>query len=164
MADLGHWVGKTNPLYQAHSDTSRLRRAILEYVRRMGVDGATDDDLYRAFVGYPPETVRVRRIELCKVRALEDSGQRRPTPTGCRATVWFPTTLTSIPPIPPRDNLESRTLRVVARLEALADQWRARKCYYAATVLKAVSGHIENVVAHETARAHEDQAGKSDRG
>jgi hypothetical protein len=171
MADLGHWVGKTNPAYQAHSDTSRaaatqikrekcaqLRRAILQYVRRMGADGATDHDLYRAFPAYPCETVRVRRIELCQRRALVDSCRRRPSPAGRASVAWILGSGDPDAPGPDYTTLESQTLRLVGRLDALAVRWRRRKCGYAASFLVSVARRIEDTVAHETARAHEHQA------
>ena len=85
--------------YQAHSETSkaaakeitphinRCHRLILDYLKRVGIAGATDQELEDA-TGMGGSTVRPRRIELVKKELVEDSGRTRETRAGRKATVW----------------------------------------------------------------------------
>lgn len=50
-------------------------------------NGATDEEIIRC-VGYSPNTVRPRRVELTHQGLLYDSGQRRKTASGKPAIVW----------------------------------------------------------------------------
>lgn len=92
-------TGTELPPHQRHSDTSRaaaeavepkaatLRRRVLEYLRSVHPDGATDNEI-QAALGMDPNTQRPRRVELVTMRLVRDSGQTRPTPSGRRAVVW----------------------------------------------------------------------------
>ena len=72
------------------SRTRELRGAIFQFIFRMGLDGATDDQLYHHFTSWPQPTVRVRRIELAREGLVVDSWRRRRTAAGHLAVVWTP--------------------------------------------------------------------------
>lgn len=59
---------------------------ILEALRR-SPNGATKDEISRV-TGIDPVAVARRMRELANEGLVEDSGLRRPTPTGRRAIVW----------------------------------------------------------------------------
>ena len=63
------------------------RARILEYIRSRGIDGATDLEL-EAALHIGGSTVRPRRGELARDRAIVLSGEVRRTPSGHRAMVW----------------------------------------------------------------------------
>lgn len=85
------------PPFQSHSETSRLaalsmydkatglQRAIVEWLDAKG--GMTDEEI-QMWTGIPPSTERPRRVELCALGIVRDSGQRRRTASGRTATVW----------------------------------------------------------------------------
>lgn len=85
--------------YQSHSATSAeaaeraepkaatQRAFVLDRFREWPENGWTDDELAEA-TGMNPSTLRPRRIELVNAGLVEDSGEKRPTRSGRRATVW----------------------------------------------------------------------------
>ena len=90
--------------YQPHSDTSRAAAAsqpraqlaryqarVLEVIRQSLAYGATDEEIARLFVTIGPNTVRPRRVELVARGLVRDSGIRRATASGRKATVWVAT-------------------------------------------------------------------------
>ena len=82
--------------YQRHSPTSKaaaeqieptagtLRRMVLEAIREKP---STDHELQEA-LGLEGSTERPRRREVQQAGLIEDSGDRRPTPSGRLAVVW----------------------------------------------------------------------------
>jgi hypothetical protein len=86
--------------YQPHSATSReaarkieprqgsLRAIVLAFIRERGPAGATDEEI-QAELRLNPSTQRPRRIELCEVGLVIDSGRQRPTASRRRAAVWI---------------------------------------------------------------------------
>lgn len=88
-----------SPPAQLHSDTSRaardaiepraatLRRAVLEFIRGRGSDGATDEECQDG-LGMNPSTQRPRRVELVMTGLVADSGRTRKTKSNRNATVW----------------------------------------------------------------------------
>jgi hypothetical protein len=85
------------PPAQQHSPTSvgaakavepradTLRRAVLDYLRSRGADGATDEEISDA-LGMN------RRIELMQVRLVKNSGRTRLSRAGRPASVWVAVT------------------------------------------------------------------------
>ena len=85
--------------HQRHSDTSRAaaeaiepkrgtkRRIVLDYIREMGDEGATDEEMQRRLF-MSGNTQRPRRVELLDAGFIKDSGARRKTPSGELAVVW----------------------------------------------------------------------------
>ena len=83
----------------AGSDTSRqaaesiegsvdtMRARVLAFIRSSGLDGATDDEM-EAEMGMRHQTVSARRRELVLKGLVRDSGSRRETRSGRKATVW----------------------------------------------------------------------------
>ena len=88
------------PPYQQHSETSReaavaiapdmgtLRGKVYAYIQQCGDDGATDEEIQSA-LEMNPSTERPRRIELCAMRLVRDSGRSQLTRSGRRAVVWI---------------------------------------------------------------------------
>ena len=84
---------------QVHSQTSReaadaivpqsatLRRAVLEFLRSRGFDGATDEQMQDG-IPMPASTQRPRRVELVEANLVRDSGTTRKTKSGRNAVVW----------------------------------------------------------------------------
>jgi len=66
----------------------RLQQAVLGFIRARGDRGATDQELAAA-LELQSDTARARRVELRDAALVHDSGRRRPTSTGRRATVWI---------------------------------------------------------------------------
>ena len=60
---------------------------VLDCLRKAGDRGLTDREIQRALV-MPVSTEVPRRRELVLKGLVKDSGQRRRTPTGYKATVW----------------------------------------------------------------------------
>lgn len=87
------------PPSQAHSPTSQeaaeaiqpraetLRRAVLDYLRSRGEEGATDEETQEA-LAMSGSTQRPRRCELQEMGLVVDSGRTRPTRSGRAAVVW----------------------------------------------------------------------------
>jgi len=87
------------PPYQPHSDTSiasavallpnagTLRRRVYDYLLGCGKYGATDEEM-QWNLQMDASTQRPRRIELVARHWVEDSGVRRKTRKGRKATVW----------------------------------------------------------------------------
>jgi hypothetical protein len=87
------------PPHVRHSDTSleaayrqlrtgeSQRALVYQTIERSGESGLTDDDVERA-TGLRHQTASARRRELVQKGFVEDSGDRRKTSSGCRATVW----------------------------------------------------------------------------
>lgn len=85
--------------YVAGSDTSRTaaersrrvapkhRALVLHLIESRGADGATDEEIENV-LGLKHQTVSARRNDLANLGVVRDSGQRRPTESGCPATVW----------------------------------------------------------------------------
>ncbi|CAB4139986.1 hypothetical protein UFOVP397_22 [uncultured Caudovirales phage] len=83
---------------QRHSDTSlaaakaikpnsaALRAAVLNVIAARG--SATDEEI-QIELGIPGDTQRPRRVELCEVGRVVDSGLRRRTKRGRLAAVWI---------------------------------------------------------------------------
>lgn len=83
--------------YQRGSETSReaaesieeaggaLRGRVLGALRTRGA--MTDGEL-QEFLAMDPSTERPRRVELVRMGLVRDSGVRKPTPSGRRATLW----------------------------------------------------------------------------
>ena len=69
---------------RAASDRERVLGALI----RRGPLGATDHEL-AAELGLLIDTCRARRVELLHDALVVDSGRRRPSPSGHRATVWI---------------------------------------------------------------------------
>ena len=66
---------------------NRWQGVVLKHLRRMGNNGATDEEMQR-WLGLNPSTQRPRRVELVNKGLVKDSGRTRPTRSGRRATVW----------------------------------------------------------------------------
>lgn len=87
------------PLHVRHSATSKaaaenieskaatLRAKVLNFIRRQGAQGATDEEIQRA-LRMPGNTQRPRRRELEQMSRIADSGITRPTSSGRQAVVW----------------------------------------------------------------------------
>lgn len=85
--------------YARTSDTSReaaegiasragkLKTLVLDFIRRQGRWGATDQEVAEG-LNMLPDTSRARRVECRDYGLVVNSGRRRPTPTGRQATVW----------------------------------------------------------------------------
>lgn len=69
------------------SGAARLRVRFLDYITAQGDHGATDAET-QAALGMLTQTQTPRRRELVQLGLVRDSGQRRPTPSGCPAAVW----------------------------------------------------------------------------
>jgi hypothetical protein len=67
-----------------------LRRAVLQFIRQRGSDGATDEEIQLA-LNWNPSTQRPRRVELCNLGLVRDSGRTRLTKAGRKAVVWIAT-------------------------------------------------------------------------
>jgi len=64
------------------------RKAICAFIAKMGPAGATDDELSRALPQIHTNALRARRGECIDYGVITDiCGERRPTATGCMATV-----------------------------------------------------------------------------
>jgi len=89
------WVpaGKTDASMDAAAKVSRrgradaVRRAVLLHLCNTP---STDHELFQV-IAASENTVRPRRRGLVLSELVEDSGERRKTPSGCSATVWRPT-------------------------------------------------------------------------
>lgn len=89
------WVptGQTDASLDAAAKVSRrgradaVRRAVLLHLCKTP---STDHELFEA-IAAGENTVRPRRRGLVLSELVEDSGERRKTPSGCSATVWRPT-------------------------------------------------------------------------
>jgi hypothetical protein len=87
-----------SPPAQAHSETSReaaeaikpkvndLHRMVLDALRG-ATDGLTDEEM-QELIPMKPSTQRPRRIELCKLGLVRDSGRTRKTRSCRKAVVW----------------------------------------------------------------------------
>lgn len=69
-------------------DVQRYRDSVLSFIRGMGTDGATDDQM-QDVIPMNPSTQRPRRIELAQDGLIIRSGDKRKTRTGRRADVWI---------------------------------------------------------------------------
>jgi predicted ArsR family transcriptional regulator len=86
------------PLFQSHSATSRdaalsilgsaaqSRLRVYNWLRQQH-EGATDEEIAEA-LSMNPSSARPRRVELVAAGIVEDSGFRRRTHSGRKATVW----------------------------------------------------------------------------
>ena len=70
-----------------HATTLRAR--VYRFIRAIGEQGVTDEELIRASK-MAANTIRPRRIELTQFMPplVVDSGKTRPTRSGRQATVW----------------------------------------------------------------------------
>lgn len=87
------------PPHVRHSPTSKaaavdiesraatLRARVLNFIRRRGDAGATDEEIQRS-LQMPGNTQRPRRRELEQMGRISDSGTTRPTSSGRQAVVW----------------------------------------------------------------------------
>lgn len=75
---------KTQPI------ASKLARRVFEYLASRDTEGATDSEIEQA-LELPGNTERPRRRWLVTHGFVEDSGETRPTPSGCNAAVWIVT-------------------------------------------------------------------------
>lgn len=66
---------------------SRQRLIVLGYIRDCTTAGATDFEIQIA-LGWDGNTERPRRLELQRAGRIKDSGRKRETPLGGKATVW----------------------------------------------------------------------------
>lgn len=70
----------------------RLRARVYCLIRDAGEHGMTADEILVALEDEMPgighQSVSQRPGELAKLELIYDSGMRRPTRTGCKATVW----------------------------------------------------------------------------
>lgn len=64
-----------------------LRALVLDYIRKRGEYGATDDECQKE-LGMEGSTQRPRRVELWDQGLIRDSGKERPTRAGKKAVVW----------------------------------------------------------------------------
>lgn len=64
-----------------------LRRTLLDFLRFVGPEGATDEEMQHG-TGMNPSTQRPRRGELQRMGLIEDAGTTRPTASGRKAVVW----------------------------------------------------------------------------
>jgi len=83
--------------YQGHSTTSEraaqeiagrvesLRRAVLDFLQG---HGPASDETIQEELDMNPSTERPRRIELCKLGLVRDSGQQGKTRSGRACTLW----------------------------------------------------------------------------
>lgn len=67
-----------------------LRAKVLEYIRNSGEVGQTDEGC-QVGLDMPGNTQRARRVELCEMGLVKDSGRTRPTKSGRQAVVWVAT-------------------------------------------------------------------------
>src|SRR5512139_742320 len=67
---------------------SVLQSAILNYLKRRGALGATDEEIQNA-LAMNPSTERPRRIELAQKGLIVEADATRPTRSGRQATVWM---------------------------------------------------------------------------
>jgi DNA-binding IclR family transcriptional regulator len=84
--------------YQRHSDTSRdaalsvlssaaqSRLRVFNFLKQCP-EGCTDEEIAEA-LSMNPSSARPRRVELVAAGIVEDSGFRRRTKSGRKATVW----------------------------------------------------------------------------
>lgn len=68
-------------------DANKLRRQVLVFLIKCAVMGATDEDMQDG-LDMPGNTQRPRRRELVQARLVVDSGYKRYTHSGRKATVW----------------------------------------------------------------------------
>lgn len=73
---------------RAEPAAATQRRAVLDFLRGRGAEGATDEEIQVA-LGMVGNTQRPRRGELQKAGLIRDSGTTRPTRSGCKAVVWI---------------------------------------------------------------------------
>ena len=77
------------PIWRIAESRAGTRRArVLAHIRACGRLGATDAEI-QAALGFGPQSVTPRRGELVRCGLVLDSGFTRPTPSGCRASVWL---------------------------------------------------------------------------
>lgn len=91
--------GEYSPPAQPHSETSQaaakaikpvlnvLQQAVLDFLRKCGDSGATDEEGIDA-TAITASSYRPRRIELCDAGLVRDSGRKRETRSGRAAAVW----------------------------------------------------------------------------
>ena len=99
---MSEYVGMDFGLFaphQAHSETSRaaaveiagkagtLRRIVYDYLTMRGEHGATDAEMQEA-LDMAGSTQRPRRVRLCELFLVEDSGRTRAGESGRSAVVW----------------------------------------------------------------------------
>ena len=70
------------------AETSRRRGLVLEAIRQRGAHGATDDEL-EVELHLRHQTASARRRELVLLGKVRDSGWRRATRSGRKASVWI---------------------------------------------------------------------------
>ena len=75
---------------RAEPAAATQRRAVLDYLRGRGADGAIDEEIQVA-LGMVGNTERPRRRECEQAGLIVDSGRTRPTASGRQAVVWVPT-------------------------------------------------------------------------
>ena len=95
----GDLFNRIEPPAQRHSRTSiaaaeqieprseTLRRAVLDYLRQCGENGATDEQMQES-LAMNPSTQRPRRIELVELGLVRDSGRTGLTRSGRKAVLW----------------------------------------------------------------------------
>lgn len=64
-----------------------LRETVLQWFIKQGPQGGTDEECQLA-LGLKCQTQTPRRVELCRLGLLVDSGERRMTTSGRKAVVW----------------------------------------------------------------------------
>ena len=83
--------GSETSIEAAHSivpSLQRLERRVLGVIEERGDLGATDDEI-EVITGLAHQTASARRRALVLRGLVADSGLRRPTRSGRRATVWL---------------------------------------------------------------------------
>ena len=86
-----HVAGSDTSLAAALSQltTAKTKQARVYREIKWNRSGMTDDEIEVA-TGWRHQTVSARRRELVKLGAIRDSGERRNTRSGRKATVWTP--------------------------------------------------------------------------
>jgi hypothetical protein len=69
---------------------SSMVRRVFEFLVSRGSVGATDSEMQEALT-LPGNTQRPRRRWLVENGFVRDSGETRPTPSGCKAVIWIVT-------------------------------------------------------------------------
>jgi len=96
--------------YAESRDTAAdLRILVLDYLRRCGTAGATDEEMDVLFGTEKSRSNRPARLELVRMGLVMDSGMRRPTRCNKTAIVWIVT-----PPHLQEENTEAQKQKNLA--------------------------------------------------
>lgn len=91
LFDICHHFHKGNPEsveanVKIHKSKEAIREKILQYIRAMGMDGATCEQIEIA-LDISHQTASARCAELKNLKLVIDSGSRRETRTGTKAAI-----------------------------------------------------------------------------